>query len=537
MADTVEIDILARVDQAISGIEQFINKIAAAYISVEGFKKLVVGSFEAYEEAENSQARLGAALMLTGQYSQQALTGFTQYAHGLQDMTTFSHVATEGASALLMEIGHLSISGVEAIMPHLQDFAAAMGIDLKTAATQAAQAIEGGRNTFQRYGIDLRGAHDETSRFDTLMQGLTKDFGSMADKMASTSSGQLAQFKNNIHDVGEEIGLVFARIMNPTMSSINTAAAVGHLLDINPKTITDLGQARTYVAEMSKYIADYTKWSGDHPVLAALWGEPGFLEQVKMQMVAIAQQAQILSKTGGGSPITGGAADETDKTTTATDKGTEAWKEYWKSQNDVIQNDNELIKTQAAAQHSLDMMTLSAHNTDDVFSQLSKLTSGPMKKDFAEFNVIVDDLGHSITTAGKAIGSAFVTGDWEGAMKTMAADLAELLATQALSAAAAAAITYNWPMVAFWLGVAGVAAVGGGAIGSMSSGGSPDNNFPHYDSGTDYVPQTGLALVHQGEQIIPPGGRGGTTINNFIYGGMWQADDLAKQMIRATRRW
>jgi hypothetical protein len=51
---------------------------------------------------------------------------------------------------------------------------------------------------------------------------------------------------------------------------------------------------------------------------------------------------------------------------------------------------------------------------------------------------------------------------------------------------------------------------GGGTSSNLPSAmTAPGLYFPEYASGTDYVPQTGLALVHQGEKITPAGENGG----------------------------
>jgi hypothetical protein len=73
----------------------------------------------------------------------------------------------------------------------------------------------------------------------------------------------------------------------------------------------------------------------------------------------------------------------------------------------------------------------------------------------------------------------------------------------------------------------------GGALGGFGAGGigSFIGNLLHFDEGTDYVQQTGPAIIHQGEQIVPAdqnpnnpanrgdGGGGGVT-HNHNWGGV-----------------
>ena len=149
-------------------------------------------------------------------------------------------------------------------------------------------------------------------------------------------------------------------------------------------------------------------------------------------------------------------------------------------------------------------------------------------------------LGQAVGDFGKAIGQAVATGDWDSAFRQIMSNLSSLLVQYAITAAAAAAVVQNWPMVALWLGIAGVAGFSGGFIGAGGGGGggSGSSALPHYASGTDYVPRTGLAMVHQGETITPAGGaRGGGNITVNVYGGMWQSDQLARQVAGAIGKW
>ena len=52
-----------------------------------------------------------------------------------------------------------------------------------------------------------------------------------------------------------------------------------------------------------------------------------------------------------------------------------------------------------------------------------------------------------------------------------------------------------------------------GIFGGAGAGASASGNLGVFAAGTDYVPRTGLALVHQGERITPAGQNGGGDVN------------------------
>jgi hypothetical protein len=59
-------------------------------------------------------------------------------------------------------------------------------------------------------------------------------------------------------------------------------------------------------------------------------------------------------------------------------------------------------------------------------------------------------------------------------------------------------------------------------------------DIPGYAEGTNYVSKTGLAMLHQGEQVIPSGGNGGVTIN--INGPVYGLDDLDRKISASIKR-
>ena len=79
--------------------------------------------------------------------------------------------------------------------------------------------------------------------------------------------------------------------------------------------------------------------------------------------------------------------------------------------------------------------------------------------------------------------------------------------------------------------IGGLLGAGIGKLGGLFAQSSPMDlsgfGVPEYATGTDYVPRTGLALVHQGERITPAGqNNGGPTIvqNIQVGGNVTQAD-------------
>jgi hypothetical protein len=139
------------------------------------------------------------------------------------------------------------------------------------------------------------------------------------------------------------------------------------------------------------------------------------------------------------------------------------------------------------------------------------------------------EIGNQVADWSSALGAAFATGDFDALMQK----ILSMTVTLAIQAAASAAVAQNWPMVAFWLGVAGVAGFAGGYMGAKQS-----NAEVPAMAGGGIVTSPTLALIGEKgpEAVVPLGrGMGGTTIN--VYGSIWQTQDLARAVAGAQSRW
>lgn len=137
-----------------------------------------------------------------------------------------------------------------------------------------------------------------------------------------------------------------------------------------------------------------------------------------------------------------------------------------------------------------------------------------------------------------SLGEMFTSGDIESGIKSIAQQLTSMLTTLALEAAASAAIAQNWPMVAMWLGIAGVSAFAGGALRGIGSGTKGGVELPRLAAG-GVVTRPTLAMIGEAgpEAVVPlsRAGAGGVVIN--VQGSIWQTEDLARAVAGAMGRW
>ena len=271
--DEIYVKILTDTNQAIVGMTNFMSSIAKAAAALYAFKKVVIDSFKSYQEAEVAEARLAAAMKITGQASEAGLRNLTAYAKGLQRTTTYSDEANMSAMGLLMQIGNLSEQGVKKALPLLQDYASVMGIDLTTAAEQLGQAIAGGRNMFQKYGIELKDTMSASQKFDAVMVGLSDKFGGFERQLAQTTSGQIKVLKNLIDELKESLGGLLAQFMNPILKNTITLLS-GEMTIARPlisyKAKDDILQSLSTLQEYKKQLEGLNDWIDKSP-LKAFW--------------------------------------------------------------------------------------------------------------------------------------------------------------------------------------------------------------------------------------------------------------------------
>jgi hypothetical protein len=211
--------------QVASRIAQMLGPMATLRTAYRLIKSGIEDSVRAALEEEQSLTKLTASIISVGQEHSISADRIRAFGEGLMKTTTFTHEATEAAAGYLISIAGLTEQGVMKAIPALQDYASAMGIDLATAAEQMSFAMEGGRNVFKKYGVELNDTMTQSEKFDAIMAGITGKFKGMASEMAKTTSGQLTQLKNILWEISANGGKLMLEFASPFIKWLTKATS------------------------------------------------------------------------------------------------------------------------------------------------------------------------------------------------------------------------------------------------------------------------------------------------------------------------
>ena len=199
------------------------NIIAQTIISgftsaFRGISGLISQSINEAAQSESNINRLNNALATTGQFSQSASASLVEFAGALQSTTTFSDDAILSTQSLLIQIGRLGVDEVPRATQATLDLAAALRIDLDSAARLVGKAAEGNAEAFKRYGVEIQKGATDAQTFANVLTALEQRFGGSAQREVNTFAGANAQLGNTFSDLLEEIGKLITQ--SPTVIAV-----------------------------------------------------------------------------------------------------------------------------------------------------------------------------------------------------------------------------------------------------------------------------------------------------------------------------
>jgi len=196
---------LGAIKTGLGGIVKAVGLAGAATVAFVG-KSLV-----AYREQELAINQLNQSLINQGIFTKDLSQKYQDMASSLQKVTTFGDEQIIASQAILQSyLGQKEIT--QELMKATLDFAAAQGVDLKTASGLVGKAIGSSTNALTRYGVELEAGLTSTQKLSAVTDGLTQKFGGQAEAAAG-GMGVIIQFKNAFGDIMETVGEKFSPLI------------------------------------------------------------------------------------------------------------------------------------------------------------------------------------------------------------------------------------------------------------------------------------------------------------------------------------
>ena len=201
--------------------------VTRAIGALTGAFKDSIGAANRQEDAINS---LNIALKSSGRFTELASRDFQEYASSLQNVSTYGDELILENAALIQSLGQLDQKGLKRATGAAIDLAAALNIDLRSAATLVGKAAVGEVGSFSRYGVSIKKGKDNAETFARTLEALESKFGGAAAGKINTTRGAYLQLSNAFGDLTEKVGALITK-SETVKGSISLLA--GFVSDLN----------------------------------------------------------------------------------------------------------------------------------------------------------------------------------------------------------------------------------------------------------------------------------------------------------------
>lgn len=206
----------------VNGIGKSVGRMVGAFVSIYAATKAIKYVIENVKEEEAAVIGLNAALSNTGIYSDNFSKALRDNASALQGMTIYADEAIIAGTALAQNIGNLSAEQLPAAQKAAIGLAAAFdNMDLQTAFLLVGKAAAGNTSALSRYGVVLDEGLSAQEKFNKVLEIGASKFP-LAEAAATSFSGRIAQMKNAMSDMAENIGYAVLPALTEIAKSVST---------------------------------------------------------------------------------------------------------------------------------------------------------------------------------------------------------------------------------------------------------------------------------------------------------------------------
>jgi len=229
----------SRLSKPLRGLNTQLLGIGSALASVFATRELI----RAANQQEDAVNRLNSALQITGKFSEETSQSLQDFASSLQQVTKFGDEAILEAQALIQSLGNLSEEALKDATVATLDLAAALKIDLQSAATLVGKAAAGEVGSFGRYGVAIKKAETNAKTFERALTALEQKFGGAAQKELGTFSAATQQLSNTFGDLTEELGFIITKnpvVLDGVKRLNNVFKVLGDIVKTNREELISL---------------------------------------------------------------------------------------------------------------------------------------------------------------------------------------------------------------------------------------------------------------------------------------------------------
>ena len=190
---------------ALSKIRGEIVGIGAAYLGWQGAKAIISWTIEAAMESEKVWAGVANSLDNIGESSKRQLPVLQEFAAQFLSTAGIADEEIGLAVERLMSYGMGSKQAMD-VMGTAVDFAAKRHIDLRTTVDLVGKAFAGNTQMLSRYGIIIDDTLSKTDKFRAALDKMAQSSVGAAAKEMETLSGQVKRMKEELAELGEQLG-------------------------------------------------------------------------------------------------------------------------------------------------------------------------------------------------------------------------------------------------------------------------------------------------------------------------------------------
>ncbi|HEY4269518.1 MAG TPA: hypothetical protein VGM94_15155, partial [Galbitalea sp.] len=201
--------------KTIAGVGNAATRVQAPFLKLGG---VIAGAFavdkildfaktsvSAYAEAQAQETKLSDAVERYPALKGASLKALHAFNTELEHSTRFDDDALAVAEAQLAQYG-LNAAQLKKLIPLVADYAAKTGTDVSDASETLGKALLGQGRALKGVGINFKDTGSVAGNFGEIVDGLSDKVGGFANKDVQNADGKLANLKNRVGDVEENIG-------------------------------------------------------------------------------------------------------------------------------------------------------------------------------------------------------------------------------------------------------------------------------------------------------------------------------------------